>query len=127
MQTEKPYTVGGLQRIINAGGYSLKGSRSAFANEAAFRQEVYAALILAPLGFWLGRSPVESILLVGIVVLVLIVELLNSAIENVVDRIGTEHHQLAGRAKDQGSAAVMICIGLVVFIWASILLPRLFN
>ena len=127
MQTGKPHTVTGIKRIFNAAGYSIRGLQSAFVNEAAFRQEVGLAAILAPLGFWLGDGAIEKILLVGCLLIVLIAELLNSALENVVDRIGTEHHTLAGNAKDQGSAAVMISLALTVFVWAMILAPRVFQ
>ncbi len=126
MQTGKTHTVTGIQRVFNAARYSICGLQSAFANEAAFRQELGLAAILAPLGLWLGDGTVEKILLVGCLLIVLVVELLNSAIENVVDRFGGEHHTLAGRAKDQGSAAVMIALLLVLFVWAMILLPRVF-
>ncbi len=122
MPSDKPYTVGGLQRILNAARYSSLGLRSAFANEAAFRQELYACIVLVPLGLWLGESPIERALLVGSLLIVLIVELLNSALENVVDRIGSEHHVLAGRAKDQGSAAVMVAVVLVAVVWGMVLL-----
>ncbi len=110
----------GLTRIINAFGYSMKGFRAAFKYESAFRQEVVLILVLLPLVYWLGQSVLEYILLVGSLLLVLIVELLNSAIEAVVDRIGDEHHKLAGRAKDMGSAAVFVSLLNVVFIWGLI-------
>ena len=126
MQTGKPNTTTGIKRVFHASNYSIRGLRSAFVNEAAFRQELALAVIMAPLGFWLGNGSIEKILLVGCVLIVLIVELLNSAIENVVDRIGPEHHTLAGQAKDQGSAAVMIALVLTMFVWAMILVPRIF-
>ncbi len=122
MQTGKPRTTTGIKRLFNATGYSIRGLRSAFVNETAFRQEVGLAVILAPLGIWLGEGAIEKILLVGCLLVVLIVELLNSAIENVVDRIGPEHHTLSGRAKDHGSAAVLITLLLTLFVWAIILL-----
>lgn len=112
----------GLTRIVNATRYSIKGLAAAYKNEAAFRQEFWLFVVLAPIGLWLGDSAIERVLLVGTVVLVLIVELLNTAIESVVDRIGAEKHQLSGQAKDQGSAAVLISLGLVVFTWVVILL-----
>ena len=124
MQSEKPHTATGFQRVINATCYSTKGLRSAFANEAAFRQELMLTVILAPLGFWLGETAVERTLLVGSLLIVLITELLNSALENIVDRIGPEHNVLAGRAKDQGSAAVMTALALVLLVWSMILLPK---
>ena len=117
-------TSGGLTRIFRAFGYSLQGLGAAVRHEAAFRQELALAVLLLPLGLWLGAGGVERALLAGSWVLVLIVELLNSAIEATVDRFGPEHHDLSGRAKDIGSAAVMLSIGLAILIWALILLPR---
>jgi diacylglycerol kinase (ATP) len=115
----------GLTRIIRAFGYSLKGFRDCYRHEAAFRQEVLAAIALIPLGLWLGDSGVERALLVGSWLLVMIVELLNSAIEATVDRFGPEHHKLSGRAKDIGSASVLASISLAAVIWALVLLPKL--
>ena len=114
----------GFDRIIKAFGYSLKGFHAAFINEAAFRQELALAVIMVPAGFWLGQTPVEKALLVGVVLMVLVVELLNSAVETLVDRVGTEHHELAGRAKDMGSAAVFLSLMVVLIIWGLILLPQ---
>jgi diacylglycerol kinase (ATP) len=113
-----------IGRIRRAGQYSLSGLRAALSTEAAFRQELIVALVLAPLGVWLGRSGIERTLLVGSLVLVLIVELLNSAVESVVDRVGLERHVLSGRAKDMGSAAVLLAILLVVMTWGFILWER---
>lgn len=112
----------GLTHLIKSTGYSLQGLKSAFKNEAAFRHECFAAAILIPLACWLGQTKIEIILMVGSVLLVMAVELLNSAIEAVVDRIGTERHELSGRAKDQGSAAVFMAICIAVLIWGGILL-----
>lgn len=112
----------GFKRIVNAAGYSYKGIRYAFAHEAAFRQEALAALVLIPLAFYLADSPLQTAMLLLPVFLVLIVELLNTAIEAVVDRIGLEHHDLAGAAKDVASAAVLISIILWALIWATVLL-----
>ena len=114
---------GGLTRIIRAFGYSLQGFRACYRHEAAFRQEVWAALVLVPLGFWLGESGIEKALLVGSWLLVMIVELLNSAVEAAIDRFGPEHHKLSGRAKDIGSAAVFMSITLAGLIWLMILVP----
>ena len=114
----------GLDRIIKAFGYSLKGFRAAFENEAAFRQELALAVIMVPVGFWLGQTPIEQALLVGVVLMVLVVELLNTAVEAVVDRVGDEHHELAGRAKDMGSAAVFLSLTVVLIVWGLILLPQ---
>ncbi|MCB1922593.1 MAG: diacylglycerol kinase [Gammaproteobacteria bacterium] len=114
----------GMTRLIRAFGYSLQGFAACFRHEAAFRLEVMLSVFIVPLGFWLGASGVERALLVGSWVLVMIVELLNSAIEATVDRVGTEHHQLAGRAKDIGSASVFLAISLALLVWALVLLPR---
>lgn len=111
----------GLRRILNAARYSARGLRSAWRHEAAFRQEVILLLIGAPLALLLGRSLVEQILLIASLVLVLIVELLNSAIEAVVDRIGPEHHELSGRAKDIGSAAVFVALLAAGALWLAVL------
>ncbi|MBF0184986.1 MAG: diacylglycerol kinase [Magnetococcales bacterium] len=110
----------GWQRIIRAAGYSLQGLQAAWQNEAAFRQELLLALLLAPLGFWLGQNATQKALLLGSLLLVLITELLNSAIEATVDRGGTEFHPLAGQAKDIGSAAVLLSLLLVVLTWGLI-------
>lgn len=111
----------GIKRIILAGGYSLLGIKAAFRHEAAFRQELLLALILIPLAFWLNIDSTQRIILIAVVVLVLIVELLNSAIEAIVDRIGTEHHELSGRAKDLGSAAVFAALLLAGYAWCDVL------
>lgn len=111
----------GIKRLIKATGYSFKGLCYAFRSEAAFRQESMAAAVLIPLALWLDVSPAERILLVMAVVLVLVVELLNTAIEAVVDRVGVEYHLLAGAAKDTGSAAVFLSLLLCVFTWITIL------
>ena len=111
----------GLVRIINAAGYSLKGLSFAWKNEAAFRQESLLVLVLVPLAFWIGGDAVQTALLIGSCLLVLIVELLNTGIEAVVDRIGDEYHILAGSAKDLGSAAVLISLIQVLVVWALIL------
>lgn len=111
----------GLLRAWRALGYSLKGLRSCFGHESAFRQEVAIALVVLPLGLWLGEGGVEKALLVGSWLLVLIVELLNSAIEATVDRFGPERNELAGRAKDIGSAAVFIAILQALLVWGLVL------
>jgi diacylglycerol kinase (ATP) len=113
-----------LRRIVRAAGYSAAGFKAALADEAAFRQELALFVILAPLGLWLGRDGVERALLLGSLLLVLIVELLNSAIEATVNRIGREPHDLSGRAKDLGSAAVFVSLLLVVLVWALVLADR---
>ncbi len=114
----------GLTRVLRAFGNSLKGFRGAFREEAAFRQELALAVIVIPLGLWLGETGVERALLVAPVLLILIVELLNSAIEATVDRIGMERHQLSGLAKDIGSAAVMLSFFLLGTVWLLVLLDR---
>ncbi|WP_412706393.1 Diacylglycerol kinase [Aeromonas rivipollensis] len=111
----------GVTRIINATGYSIKGLKSAWINEAAFRQELVLVLALMPLAGWLGNSLNEILLLICISWLVVIVEVLNSAIEAVVDRIGSEHHELSGRAKDLGSAAVFIALALNALVWGALI------
>ena len=110
--------VTGIKRIINAFGYSMKGMRAAFKHESAFRQETALLIILLPLAILLGQSIVDYSILIGSLLLVMIVELLNSALEAVVDRVSDEHHKLAGRAKDMGSAAVFIALLNVIVIWS---------
>ncbi len=117
--------VTGLTRIIKAAGYSWKGLRAAWQHEAAFRQETIAAIVAIVVALWLDVDAITRVLLVGSVVLVIIVEVLNSAVEAVVDRIGSEIHPLAGRAKDMGSAAVLLTILLAVFVWIMLLVPHL--
>ncbi|KHA57158.1 diacylglycerol kinase [Aeromonas hydrophila] len=110
----------GITRIINATGYSMKGLKSAWINEAAFRQELMLILLLMPLAFWIGDTLDQILLLICISWLVVIVEVLNSAVEAVVDRIGSEHHELSGRAKDLGSAAVFIALALNALVWGAL-------
>ncbi|MCF6188328.1 MAG: diacylglycerol kinase [Desulfobulbaceae bacterium] len=117
-------SVTGVRRVVNAMGYSLRGLQTAWRNEAAFRQELWLMLVLVPLGIWLGESPAQRVLFTLPCFLVLISELFNSAIEAVVDRIGPEHHELSGAAKDIGSAAVFISLAAVIFVWLLLLLPR---
>jgi len=114
----------GIKRIINAFGFSLLGLRATFKNESAFRLELAFCVILIPVSFWLGQTAVERVLLIGALLLVLIVELINSAIEATVDRIGSEHHELSGRAKDIGSAAVLISLVNSSVIWGLIIYAR---
>ncbi|AOV05496.1 MULTISPECIES: diacylglycerol kinase [Delftia] len=113
----------GLNRVWHAAGYSLSGLRAGW-NEKAFRQEALAAIVLIPAAFWLGRSWIEVSLLAGTVLLVLIVELLNSGIEAVVDRIGPEWHALSKQAKDMGSAAVLLALLLCTGVWLAALYQR---
>ncbi len=111
----------GITRIIKAAGYSWKGVRAAWINEAAFRQELVAVVLAIIIACWLDIDTVTRVLLISSVSLVMIVEILNSAIEAVVDRIGSEFHELSGRAKDMGSAAVLMAILLALFTWISLL------
>ena len=115
----------GLMRLLRAAGYSWQGLSAAFRNEAAFRQEVALSLVLIPLALWLGENGTERALLLMAWVLVLIVELINSAIEAVVDRFGAERHELAGRAKDIGSAAVLIALINAGLVWLLMLVDRI--
>lgn len=113
----------GLSRVWHAAGYSLAGLRAGW-NETAFRQEAIASVMLVPAAFWIGRSWVETVLLAGTVILVMIVELLNTGIETAIDRIGPEWHALSKRAKDMGSAAVLLSLLLCAGTWASALYER---
>ena len=112
----------GLARIVSAAGYSWAGITAAFRHEDAFRQEVSLLFVLVPLALYLGDSGIERALLIAALLLVLIVELLNSALEAAVDRISLEHHSLIKRAKDMGSAAVMIALINVAIVWTLVLL-----
>ncbi|MBE7940166.1 MULTISPECIES: diacylglycerol kinase [Ramlibacter] len=116
----------GLSRVWHATGYSLQGLQAGW-QETAFRQEALAAVVLVPAAFWLGRSWVETALLAGSVLIVMIVELLNTGIETAVDRIGPEWHALSKRAKDMGSAAVLLSLLLCAGIWCAALWERFSN
>lgn len=116
----------GLNRVWHAAGYSIEGLKAGW-HEAAFRQEALAALVLVPLAFWLGKSWVEVALLAGSVVIVMIVELLNTGIETAIDRIGPEWHDLSKRAKDMGSAAVLLALLLCGGIWVAAIAQRIFH
>ena len=107
----------GLRRLINAFGYSMAGIKAAYQNEDAFRQEVTMAIVLIPLAIYLGDTAITKALMIGSVLLVIVVELLNSSIEATVDRISLENHDLAKRAKDIGSAAVLLSLINLVVIW----------
>ncbi|MEK7346498.1 MAG: diacylglycerol kinase [Pseudomonadota bacterium] len=113
----------GLNRIVHAGGYSIQGLRAAW-GETAFRQEATLAMALVPLAFWLGQNWMEVSLLAGSVLLVMIVELLNTGIESAIDRIGPEWHDLSKRAKDMGSAAVLLSLLLCAGVWLGALWHR---
>ncbi len=123
--TESPYkSKGGLGRLFNALRYSLQGLQAAFRHEAAFRQELLLTLVLVPVAFWLSRSLGELLLLLGTLVLLLVVELFNSALEALADTITLDHHPLIGRAKDLGSAAVMLTLVFGAVVWASLFIMR---
>lgn len=114
----------GPGRILKAAKWSWQGLCAAWMHESSFRLEVCLFVVLAPLAIWLGQSPVEQILMIGSMLLVIAMELANSAIEAVIERYGPEYHVLAGRAKDMGSAAVFVLMMNVLLCWGLILLPR---
>jgi diacylglycerol kinase (ATP) len=114
----------GIGRIIRATGYSISGVKACWRHEAAFRQEVGLFVVLFPASFFVAQSAVQWILLISPLFLVLMLEVINSAIESVVDRIGPEHHELSGRAKDMSSASVMFCLILLALTWAAIALEN---
>ncbi len=114
----------GLGRILRAAKFSSQGLASAWKNEAAFRQELLLVIVLLPAAVWLGQTALERAVLIGCLFLVLIVELINSAIEAAIDRHGDEIHELSGRAKDMGSAAVLISLLLVAVVWGLIAAER---
>jgi diacylglycerol kinase (ATP) len=123
MEVESPYKgQTGLRRILSATRNSLEGFVAAVRHEDAFRQELVMAAVLVPVGLWLGNNGFERALLVASVLLVLVVELLNSAVEATVDRISFDNHRLAKRAKDIGSAAVMLAIATAAIVWLLVLI-----
>ncbi|PVX39681.1 diacylglycerol kinase [Pasteurella langaaensis DSM 22999] len=115
------YKTTGLTHLINSTKYSLQGLRSAIKNEAAFRHELLGGIIVVPLAFFLAQDKIELALMLAAYLIILIAELLNSAVECAIDRIGTERHELSGRAKDQGSAAVFVALVNFVIVWGAIL------
>lgn len=117
--------VTGIRRLMNASRYSWQGLTAAWQSEAAIRQEIIALVILLPIAVLLPVSPIEKTLLIFSALLVLVVELINSALEAVVDRIGSEFHELSGKAKDVGSAAVLVALVMAGLVWGIILLPLL--
>ena len=117
----------GLGRILRATKFSAQGLAAAWKNEAAFRQELLLVVVLLPVGVWLGQTALERAVLIGCLLLVLVVELLNSAIEAAIDRHGDELHELSGRAKDMGSAAVFISLLIVAVVWGLIAAERFLN
>lgn len=112
----------GLKRIINAFFFTIKGFKAVWEHEEAFRQELLLFVVTTPLAIWLGETKIEQLLMIGSLVLVLIVELLNSAVEAVVDRVGLENHELSGRAKDIGSASVFLSLTWAAATWIIILI-----
>lgn len=114
----------GIRRLLDATGHSARGLAATFRGEAAFRQELLLVAVLLPLSFWLARTAVEWVVLTAPLFILLIVELLNSAVESVVDRIGAERHELSGRAKDMGSAAVLLSLLLIAAAWGAIIWNR---
>ena len=114
----------GLKRILRATVFSAQGFVHAWRHESAFRQELTLALVMTPIALWLGRTGYERLMLIACLLLVLIVELLNSAIETAIDRVGPEHHELSGRAKDLGSAAVFVSLVLVLVVWTTVAWDR---
>ena len=114
----------GIRRILRATRFSAQGFAQAWQHEAAFRQELVLAIVMTPAAIWLGSTVVERALLIGVLLLVLIVELFNSAIEAAIDRHGDEHHELSGRAKDMGSAAVFVSLVIVLLVWGAVAWER---
>lgn len=114
----------GPRGIYNATVWSLKGLKAAWLHESSFRLEVVLFVFAFPLGLWLGQTPVERALLCGVLLPVMAMELMNSAVEAVIERYGAEFHELAGRAKDMGSAAVFVCMMTVLLVWGLLLIPR---
>ncbi|WP_330946223.1 diacylglycerol kinase [Thermomonas sp. LB-4] len=110
--------------VLRAARWSMLGLRAAWLHESSFRLEVCMFAVLGPLGWWLGATPVEQVLLIGSCLLVMAMELMNSSMEAVIERFGPERHELAGRAKDMGSAAVFVLMVNVVLVWSLLLLPR---
>ncbi len=117
----------GIRRILRATKFSAQGLAQAWQHEAAFRQELVLVLLLTPVAAWLGQTALERAVLIGCCLIVLIVELINSAIEAAIDRPGDEHHELSGRAKDMGSAAVFVSLALVAVVWGLIAAERCFG
>ena len=114
----------GIMRAVRAMRFSAQGFVHAWRHESAFRQELTLGIIMTPLALWLGRTAYEKVLLIACLLLVLIVELLNSAVEAAIDRVGEEHHELSGRAKDLGSAAVFVSLTLVLLVWSAVAWSR---
>jgi len=120
---KSPHT--GLKRVFYAARYSWKGFKSTWKHEAAFRQEVILFALMTPLAFWIGDTASERVILIAVLLIVLVVELLNSAVESVVDRIGEDYHKLSGRAKDQGSAAVFLSFFIAILVWGGFIISKI--
>ncbi|WP_040727889.1 diacylglycerol kinase [Thiomicrorhabdus sp. Kp2] len=120
---KSPHT--GLNRVLHAAGYSWKGFKLTWKHEAAFKQEVILFALMTPLAFWIGDTASETVILIAVLLIVLVVELLNSAVESVVDRIGEDYHKLSGRAKDQGSAAVFLSFFIAILVWGGFIISKL--
>lgn len=118
---------GGLQRVLNAARYSMQGFRAALNYEAAFRQELALAILMLPLSFWLAANRWELLAMLASMLLVLIIELFNSALEALADEVSIERRERLGRAKDMGSAAVFLALSVCVFTWVAVLWPRVFS
>ncbi|MDB9823489.1 diacylglycerol kinase [Deltaproteobacteria bacterium] len=116
----------GIRRIIKACWYSIAGFKAAWKNEEAFRQEIIIGVFVIPVGLWLGTTGTQKALLIGFYLIIPLMELLNSAIEAIVDRMGPEHHVLSGRAKDLGSATVLLSIWITIIVWGLIAYDRFF-
>jgi len=117
----------GFSRLIDAFGYSWLGYKTGYKNEAAFREELFLGVLLTPTAIYFAETSIELAVLLGSLFVVLITELLNSGIEAVVDRVSDEHHELSGRAKDLGAAAVMTALINVIVIWSIIFVPKIIN
>ena len=116
----------GIRRILRATVYSLQGFKHAYVNEAAFRQELALTVVLSPVALWLGRTAIERTMLICVLLMTLIVELLNTAVEAAIDRHGDEQHELSGAAKDLGSAAVFVSLTIVLLVWSAVIYDRFF-
>jgi len=114
----------GVRRLLRATAYSMQGFAHAFRHEAAFRQELALTVVLLPAAIWLGRDVIEQALLIAVLLFVLVVELLNSAVEAAIDRLGEVQHRLSGAAKDLGSAAVFVSLVIVLVVWGSVAWDR---
>lgn len=117
----------GITRIIKAFGFSVKGLKSSWKHESAFRQETMLAVVMLPAAFWLARTATELMVLIMTLFVVVITEVLNSAVEAVVDRVSSDHHELAGRAKDMGSAAVLLSLIMTAVIWGILVFDRFYS